>query len=75
MDRIINNEKILAFELTSTDLKFITDTETLGFQSINNDLKYINNEEILRFELKSYHSAMPIYGVILNFMFETGGIY
>lgn len=74
MDRITNSENILTFELTSTDLKFITDTETLGFQS-NNDLKYINNEEILKFELKSYHSAMPIYGVILNFMFETGGVY
>ena len=57
MDRIINSENLLAYELTSNDLRFVT------------------NSNILSFELKSYHAGMPIYAVILNFMFETGGIW
>jgi len=75
MDRIINSENLLAYELISNDLRFIMKSENLGFQSTE-CLKYINNgEDILSFELRSYHAAMPIYAVILNFMFETGGIW
>ena len=75
MDRIINSENLLAYELISDDLRFVMDSENLAFESIY-DLKYINNgKDILGFELKSYHPAMPIYAVILDFMFETGGVY
>ncbi len=75
MDRIINSENILSFDLETINLNFNNDTEFLGFEPINNDLKYTNNGDFLNFELKSYHSAMPIYGIILDFMFETGGVY
>lgn len=74
MDRITNSENILIFDLVTTNLKFDNDTETLNFQPIN-DLKYTNNGDILSFELRSYHPAMPVYGIILDFIFETGGVY
>lgn len=74
MDRIINSENILGFQLTNDNLKFVTDMDNLGFEAIN-DLKYTNSDNILAFELRSYHSLMPVYAVILDFMFETGGIF
>lgn len=74
MDRIINSENILGFQLTNDNLKFVTDMDNLGFEAIN-DLKYTNSDNILAFELRSYHSLMPVYGVILSFLFETGGIF
>jgi len=49
-------------------------TNTLAFELTNNDLKFTNMIEFA-FELKSYNSSMPIYAIILDFMFETGGIY
>ena len=55
-------------------MKIINNTETLGFDLTNNYLKF-TNKMVLNFELISYHPAMPIYGVVLDFMFETGGVY
>ena len=57
MDRIINSENLLAYELTSKELSFVM------------------NSNILSFELKSYHAGMPIYAIVLDFIYETGGIY
>jgi len=34
-----------------------------------------NTTEILAFKLKSYYSGIPVYAVVLDFMFETGGIF
>ena len=49
-------------------------TKILAFELTNDNLKFTNTSG-LAFELKSYNSTMPIYTVILDFIFETGGIY
>lgn len=41
-------------------------TETLAFELTN---------EILAMELQTYHSTMPTFAVVLEFMFETGGVF
>ncbi len=66
------NEKILSFELVNDKLKFIMNSEIISFKTFNID--YVNTSEVLSFELKSYDSTMPIYGIVLDFIFETGGI-
>ena len=75
MDKITNNENLLAYDITSKDLMFSDNTEILGFELREKILKYTNIGEVLSFELKSYHPSMPIYAIILDFMFETGGVY
>ena len=75
MDKITNSINLLAYDITSDNLMFVDNTEILGFELQEKELKYINSGDILSFELKSYHPSMPIYAVILDFMFETGGIW
>ena len=41
-------------------------TEILAFELTN---------EILAFELKTYHFSVPAFAVVLEFMFQTGGIF
>ena len=46
----------------------------LAFELTNNFLK-ITNEKEFAYELKSYHLYMPpADGVLLDFIFETGGV-
>ena len=74
MDKFTNSENLLAYDLISDDLRFVMNSEILGFEITNDNLKFTNKSG-LGFELKSYHPEMPIYAVILDFMFETGGIW
>lgn len=75
-NKITNNEKFLAFELTNTDLKFSCKSSPyLSFELINDNLKFINNSDHLAFDLNVYNERMAVYQIVLNFILETGGVY
>lgn len=75
-NKITNNEKHLSYELNSTELRFVSKSSPyLSFELAHNDLDFINNSERLSFELTTYDEAMAVYQIVLDFIFETGGIY
>lgn len=75
-NKITSNEKNLSFELVSDNLRFVSKSSPyLSFELTNNDLKFINNSNHLSFELNTYNEAMAIFQIVLQFMFETGGVY
>jgi hypothetical protein len=73
MDKTIN-ENILTFQLTNDYLKSTTSTDELAFEVTNDNFKFTNETEF-SFELKSYDAFMPTYRIVLDFIYETGGVY
>ena len=75
-NKITSSERILGFEVISTDLKFVSKASPyLSFELTNNDLRFINNSDCLSVELRSYNEAMAVFQIVLEFIFETGGVY
>ncbi len=74
--KYITDSELLAFRITSTDLKFTSiNTPLLSFREFSTDLKYINKSKVLSFKLNDYDQSIPIYQIILEFIMETGGVF
>lgn len=55
--------------------KIINNTRGINLLINEEFLELLNIDSNLGFELKSYDEYMPIYTIVLNFMFETGGVF
>ena len=55
--------------------KIINNTRGINLLINEEFLELLNVDSNLGFELKSYDEYMPIYTIVLNFMFETGGVF
>jgi len=71
-----NDQDFLAFEIVSKELKFTSfSTPLLSFQITSKDLGYINKSKYLSFKLNDYDATVPVFQIVLDFMFETGGVF
>ena len=55
--------------------KIINNTRHIELFINDQFLKLLNIDSNLGFELRSYDEGMPVYTIVLNFMFETGGVF
>lgn len=55
--------------------KIINNTRGINLLINEEFLKLLNIDSNLGFELRSYDEYMPVYTIVLNFMFETGGVF
>lgn len=75
MDKIINNTSGINLLINEEFLEFININSSLVIDLNEYMTIYTNNTSINGFELKAYNEYMPVYTIVLNFMFETGGVF
>ena len=73
MDEIINNTRHINLLINEEFLEFVNIDSNLVI-NLNEYIKLFIDSN-LGFELKSYNEYMPVYTIVLNFMFETGGVF